>query len=188
MDKRSSILEAAIKRFRHYGVSKTTMNEIAKDAGMAVGTLYLYFKNKGDIVIACADIFAQNHKIQANEILNKRISNKDKLKEYILKRFIESKKTRQSSPYDIEITNALLKYYPQRLEEEAKWMYENLLFILKQGIKKKEFVINNPEKDVEVLLFSLYYFFPLARENQLEPDEKKLVEIIDWFIHLWSVK
>lgn len=188
MDKRQIIINAAIKRFRHYGVFKTTMNEIAKDAGMAVGTLYLYFKNKGDIVKACADIFGTNHKIQANEILNSEMNNKEKLKTYIFKRFIESKSTRQSSEFDIEITDALLKYYPERLEEEGRWMYENLLSILKDGINKKEFYSNNPEKDIEVLLYSLNYFFPLARENQKEPEEEKLADLIDWFINLWSLK
>jgi AcrR family transcriptional regulator len=38
-DKRQRILAAARKRFRYYGVRKTTMHEIARDAGVAVGTL-----------------------------------------------------------------------------------------------------------------------------------------------------
>ena len=51
-DKRQRILEAARKRFRYYGVRKTTMQEIARDAGVAVGTLYLYFKDKDDLLVA----------------------------------------------------------------------------------------------------------------------------------------
>ena len=50
--KRARILEVARRRFSHYGYDKTTMAEIAEDAGMAVGTLYLFFKNKQDIVMA----------------------------------------------------------------------------------------------------------------------------------------
>ncbi|RYZ16531.1 MAG: TetR family transcriptional regulator, partial [Chitinophagaceae bacterium] len=33
--KRESILEAAIRRFAHFGVSKTTMNEIAADLSIS---------------------------------------------------------------------------------------------------------------------------------------------------------
>ena len=38
-DKRQRILVAARARFRHYGIPKTTMQEIAQDAGVAVGTM-----------------------------------------------------------------------------------------------------------------------------------------------------
>ncbi|MEE9229856.1 MAG: helix-turn-helix domain-containing protein, partial [Acidobacteriota bacterium] len=42
--RRREILQAARRRLEHYGYEKTTMAEIASDAGMAVGTLYQYFK------------------------------------------------------------------------------------------------------------------------------------------------
>ena len=35
-EKRKAIIEAARNRFREFGFSKTTMQEIAEDAGMAV--------------------------------------------------------------------------------------------------------------------------------------------------------
>jgi TetR/AcrR family fatty acid metabolism transcriptional regulator len=53
-DKRQRMIEAARKRFRYDGVKKTTMQEIARDAGVAVGTLYLYFKDKADLLVRCA--------------------------------------------------------------------------------------------------------------------------------------
>src|SRR3954468_9394537 len=49
------ILDAAQKRFGHYGLSKTTMNEIAADIGMSKASLYYYFKDKESIFIAVAD-------------------------------------------------------------------------------------------------------------------------------------
>ncbi|MFN8578019.1 MAG: TetR/AcrR family transcriptional regulator [Candidatus Sericytochromatia bacterium] len=187
MDKKEIIIASAIKRFRHYGVSKTTMQEIANDCNIAVGTLYLYFKNKGDIVIACANEYAKLHKKQAQEIINSNINSKEKIKLYLLERFNESKRTRTSSPHDIEITKAVLKYYPTRIKEEAEWMYENLFFILKDGIKKGELNSEFPEKDIEVLLYSLVYFFPLAGQLSEEPNEDKYLDLIDWFINLWSI-
>ena len=47
------ILDAANRRFADYGYTKTTMAEIATDAGMSVGNLYRHFKNKEAIAIAC---------------------------------------------------------------------------------------------------------------------------------------
>ena len=43
------ILEAASKRFLHYGYNKTTMSEIAKDCNMSTGNLYRFFPSKLDI-------------------------------------------------------------------------------------------------------------------------------------------
>jgi AcrR family transcriptional regulator len=47
--RRNMILEAAEKRLRRFGYSKTTMEEIAGDAGISKGTIYIYFKNKEEI-------------------------------------------------------------------------------------------------------------------------------------------
>lgn len=54
-DIRGKILEAAESRFRRYGYGKTTMSEIAGDAGMSAANLYRYFANKQQIGAACAD-------------------------------------------------------------------------------------------------------------------------------------
>lgn len=44
------IAEAAIKLFKEKGIEKTKMDEIAALAGYGKATLYVYFKNKQDIV------------------------------------------------------------------------------------------------------------------------------------------
>jgi AcrR family transcriptional regulator len=53
--RRVLILEAALRRFDHYGYRKTTMAEIAQEAGVSVGALYLCFKSKEDILLANAE-------------------------------------------------------------------------------------------------------------------------------------
>jgi TetR/AcrR family fatty acid metabolism transcriptional regulator len=45
------ILDAAIKVFARYGYTQSTVSKIAKEAGVADGTIYLYFKNKDDILV-----------------------------------------------------------------------------------------------------------------------------------------
>ena len=50
-DKRDRILKAAVKVFAKNGFYATRVSEIAKRAGVADGTIYLYFKNKDDVLI-----------------------------------------------------------------------------------------------------------------------------------------
>jgi AcrR family transcriptional regulator len=49
-DRRRAILECAARLFRHYGHSKTTVADIAREAQMGVGTFYLVFPSKEAIV------------------------------------------------------------------------------------------------------------------------------------------
>ena len=45
------ILEAAIKVFARQSFHQSTVAQIAREAGVADGTIYLYFKNKDDILV-----------------------------------------------------------------------------------------------------------------------------------------
>ena len=50
--KRERILRAAIKVFARKGFYSTRVSEIAKAAGVADGTIYLYFEGKDDLLLA----------------------------------------------------------------------------------------------------------------------------------------
>jgi len=52
MDKHERILKAALKVFAEKGFYNTRISEIAKEANVADGTIYLYFKNKDDLLIS----------------------------------------------------------------------------------------------------------------------------------------
>lgn len=52
VEKRERILEGALKAFAKKGFYNTKVSEIASEAGVADGTIYLYFKNKDDLLIS----------------------------------------------------------------------------------------------------------------------------------------
>src|SRR3954462_1207046 len=54
-DKRARILDAAIKVFAGRGFHSATVAEIARAAGVADGTIYLYFKGKDDLLLRLFD-------------------------------------------------------------------------------------------------------------------------------------
>jgi AcrR family transcriptional regulator len=47
--KRENIMKAALKIFSQKGFSPAALDEVAQEAGIAKGTLYLYFKDKEDL-------------------------------------------------------------------------------------------------------------------------------------------
>lgn len=50
MDKRDRILKAALGLFNQYGFDNTPTARITKEAGVATGTLFNYFKNKEELI------------------------------------------------------------------------------------------------------------------------------------------
>ncbi len=53
--KRERILDAAIVEIAQRGYYKTTISTIARRAGVADGTIYLYFRNKAEILVSIFD-------------------------------------------------------------------------------------------------------------------------------------
>ena len=79
-DRRRAILEAAFKTFVSYGFKRTTMADIADEAGISRPALYLQFKNKGDIFRAGFEMFVEElldtmeSVLEGNEYLPKRVA------------------------------------------------------------------------------------------------------------------
>jgi len=66
-DKRARILHAAQSLFIRYGVKRTSIDEVARAADIAKGTLYLYYDTKETLFAEvakniCADILAEANK------------------------------------------------------------------------------------------------------------------------------
>ena len=49
--KRRRILQAATEQIVRFGYRKTSVDDVARAAGVAKGTVYLYFKNKADLLV-----------------------------------------------------------------------------------------------------------------------------------------
>ena len=66
-DKRRQILEGAIAVFARKGYFTARVSDIASAAGVADGTIYLYFKNKEDIIVSLFADVVERHLARARE-------------------------------------------------------------------------------------------------------------------------
>jgi TetR/AcrR family fatty acid metabolism transcriptional regulator len=71
-DKRERILVAAERIFARHGFFAARVSEIAREAGVADGTIYLYFKSKDDLLIS----LFENRMKQVNEKLRLAIADR----------------------------------------------------------------------------------------------------------------
>lgn len=78
--RRSRILEAATELFQHYGFAKTTVADIARQAGVGVGSVYLEFNGKDAIMEALSShryeavLKAMGAAVQAGAAFGERLS------------------------------------------------------------------------------------------------------------------
>jgi AcrR family transcriptional regulator len=186
-DKRQRILEAARKRFRYYGVKKTTMQEIARDADIAVGTLYLYFKDKDDLLVAVTEEYVTRHRRHAEALLASDASAGDKLRRYVLDRFRASQATRVGGHrHGAELLQEVLRVRPERRIEEGRMMAEYFARILRLGMETGELYTDDPERDAHVFLLSLAFLFPGEVDKRAPaPAEEDALLVVDWFLQVW---
>jgi TetR/AcrR family acrAB operon transcriptional repressor len=78
-EKRLDIARASIDLFCEKGIAQTTMDAIARSAGVAKGTIYLYFKNKEEIVFAIWDMVCILHVETFERSICPNMSAKDKI-------------------------------------------------------------------------------------------------------------
>jgi len=147
---KESILSVADKLFSRFGFHKTSMDEIAKIARKAKGSLYYHFASKEELFKEVVSNEMTNLKNQLSLIVNNPdLTSSEKVKKYLVKR--------------MEILNSAANYHETlkadffehfhfiddlRTELDA-WEKENLKKIILQGAEKGEFTIIG---DIDVLL------------------------------------
>src|SRR5438874_1158231 len=81
--RRSAILQAARTVFAREGYAETVVEDIATQAGIAKGTLYLYFRSKEQIYLAA--LFEEARKLDADSraAMSAAVTWRDKLHAYL---------------------------------------------------------------------------------------------------------
>ncbi len=78
-DTRELIVESAYVCFRRQGLSKTTIVDIAKAAGVSRSTIYEYFGDKAAIVEACAEYTSEQFYREMSKAMDRGSSLEEKL-------------------------------------------------------------------------------------------------------------
>lgn len=125
-DKYHRILEAAVKVFSRQGFHQSTISQIAKEAGVADGTIYLYFKNKNDILV---NFFSYKTKLVFDCFraeVDRAESSLDKLRNLIRRHLTEFQRDRDMAVvYQVE-THQNSRLAEEQIKEMSK-MYQDLI-------------------------------------------------------------
>jgi AcrR family transcriptional regulator len=69
-NKKNRIMEYAFKNFIKSGISRVTMDDIARGVGMGKGTVYKFFPSKESLLLSTIDFMAAHIEKGVEEILS----------------------------------------------------------------------------------------------------------------------
>ncbi|MFM7200200.1 MAG: TetR/AcrR family transcriptional regulator [Myxococcota bacterium] len=136
-DKRESILDAAIRVFARQGFHQSRVADIAREAGVADGTIYIYFKHKEDILIAIFEekmaLVLQKLRAELADVLDPA----ERLRTFIsyhLTQVMQNRELSEILQVELRLSNKFMKeYVPVRLTEYLDVIAEIIVEGQRQG-------------------------------------------------------
>ena len=180
--KRELVLNVARARFQRFGVKKTTVDEISRDAGISKKTLYELFKNKEDLFVAVFIREALGNRAFIVDKVRGIASPRDKVTQLLrgaVKRITEQR-------FMIQVLadeeNLYVPYLQQQFQLQVEQEILNLITpILEEGMRTGEFRPMEP-RTVAYFIFKLFQTFTYAKTDSIDGNDRDLDELIAFII------
>jgi AcrR family transcriptional regulator len=181
--KREAIIEGAIKRFIHYGIQKTTMNEIAEDLSVSKPSLYYYFPDKSSLIEGVIEKIFSDYFEAVNKDLYTDITLEERFAIFTDIRFKFFQKYYMlhlsGVTPDASLNSDSLKATFMAMKKKNIEMYAD---ILKRSVEKAEIAEVELEKTAELYLESMMGITSLCiihGNKELFPSKKEMKIILE---------
>ena len=159
-DRPAEILTAALKLFSEKGFALTKLNDVAKEAGVSKGTLYLYFDGKEALFKAVINVFVLPQIEKAEEQAEQYSGSISELMFELQERWranvLETELSGISKIMMAEASNfpELAQFYLENVIHRTRSFVENIISI---GIERGEFISCNSEYAARAFLTPMVY-------------------------------
>lgn len=171
---REAIIEAAEKRLWHYGIKKTTIDEIASDAGVGKGTVYLYFESKEDVAFAImAKYKEESLAVQTQIARDHTVNLEDRIRQVITLPILNAHRKCQTSPHAVEVILTLKPHLARQMRPYFEQEVALIAELLEEGNRIGLFGVADSMTDARTLKQSTLGLLPpypcVEDPNQIEP-------------------
>ncbi|MHC4224149.1 MAG: TetR/AcrR family transcriptional regulator [Planctomycetota bacterium] len=128
--KPDAILRAAWKLIRHYGYGKTTIAEVAREAGVGKGTVYLYFRSKEEIMLALVDWTNERINDHLRRIAQSDLSPEKRVRRCLLHRVLTIYDLVHRYPHGEDVISSMKPAIARRIDRHVRDQGEILAGIL----------------------------------------------------------
>lgn len=175
--RREMILEAARGRFQRFGFSKTTMEEIATDAGISKGTIYLYFPAKEDIF---TEIMA-TEALELERLMYHAVKNEESVRRQLEMIFVGSIEYMEQHPFlkstlrrDVEMVTPRILKHTFAIEDRYVSVIEDYV---RRGMERGEIERHNPRL-IAYVLYKIFEAFTYGYRLDEEGFDKEDIEAL----------
>ena len=180
-DIRQKILDAAEARLWRYGFKKTTIDEIAGDAGVGKGTVYLHFDSKEDIGLAIIAQYKEDNVATVQAIA--RQPGKEvvqKLKEMLASPILTAHRRCIQSPAAQELVIAIRPHIQTRIRPYLEHEIALIAEVLEEGNQRGIFDVPDTMQAARTLKAMTHGLLPpYPYVTDLEEMEQQVARMID---------
>ncbi|MFY9638833.1 MAG: TetR/AcrR family transcriptional regulator [Methanobacterium sp.] len=169
-DKKKKILESALKLFIEKGIDNTPTTLISKEAGIATGTLYLYFETKVDLISELGTSIQEESSASFLDLIESSLSYKS-LEKFWLERVEWGVNNPDKYKFMIQFKSSPynnIKNTENKIPDHEK----KLLNLIEEGIKNKT-LKDLPPKYISKF-FSAHVTFTVEYIIQTKTKERKI--------------
>ena len=168
--KRKKIVEAALRVFASKGYHNSKISDISKEAGIAIGTIYIYFEKKDDIIISLFENIMKRFNVILDKELSEKVTPTDKLKILItthLELLAKNKELAGILAIELRQSSKFLKDYDN---PEFKKYIRTIKCIVEKGQTQKIFRDDMPSSLIWKIIFGILDQISLAWVLSTEKD------------------
>lgn len=179
-DTKDRILTVASKIFGKYGFQKTTIDDIAKTAHKAKGSVYYYFNSKEELF---RSVLQEEISVIKSGLTQVIISNKEAtgmIREFLLTRMYLLKDAfNYHETLKASFTDQF-QFLEDILDEFYNFEVELLRAILDKGVKEQRFDIADTGATANVIITAMKAIeIPFYLQNKITRYEKTIVELVN---------
>lgn len=177
METKDQILTAATELFATFGYHKTTMDQIAKTANVAKGTLYWHFSSKKELLISIIKLDMKNWSSFLQRLKDDlQLTSSEKLEALIDHRisfFRHHSVIKEAMADEMHVKNG----FPKKIRGIKESNLRLISDIFTQGVDRGEFEVEDP-KIAALALMGMNLFIPRNRDLLFPETDQRIKEMI----------
>ena len=174
-DRKTEILDAFMRLVSQYGIDKTTMQDIAREAEINVALIYKDFRNKEDLVEAYIYRKIQQIMVECEQIQKQDLPPEQLLHEFIsgLFRVIQSSVLQDKGFWQFVRDENTIKYLRRMIHKKDSFLQANIKMIeeiMARGVRDGVFEIEDLHETAELFLDAFHKSFGMMFKCRTEAD------------------
>jgi AcrR family transcriptional regulator len=180
---REKILAVAARMFGKYGFRKTTVDEIARTAHKAKGSVYYYFKSKEELFLAVVTREIHALKSGLTRVVMDSQDATSMIRNYLMSRMILMK---DATNYHESLKAEFVEdfgFLNECREEFTRFEIDLMKAILDRGLRENKLVVKDPQATAQVIILAMKATeIPFYHHRKIAEYEHTIVELLDILI------